>query len=90
MFGESWTRNGERPDIYGPECFLMRQALRVVSNDPGGERSHDLRIKSPLLYQLSYRVWRARGDQRAQHNSSAKARALQTVWQRRVWQRSRA
>ncbi len=25
-------------------------------SDPGGERSHDLRIKSPLLYQLSYRV----------------------------------
>ena len=25
-------------------------------NDPGGFRTHDLRIKSPLLYQLSYRV----------------------------------
>ena len=25
-------------------------------NDPGGSRTHDLRIKSPLLYQLSYRV----------------------------------
>src|SRR5689334_1736906 len=24
--------------------------------DPGGSRTHDLRIKSPLLYQLSYRV----------------------------------
>ena len=22
---------------------------------PGGDRTHDLRIKSPLLYQLSYR-----------------------------------
>ncbi len=26
------------------------------SNDPGGSRTRDLRIKSPLLYQLSYRV----------------------------------
>ena len=25
-------------------------------NDPGGSRTRDLRIKSPLLYQLSYRV----------------------------------
>ena len=25
-------------------------------SDPGGARTHDLRIKSPLLYQLSYRV----------------------------------
>jgi hypothetical protein len=25
-------------------------------SDPGGFRTHDLRIKSPLLYQLSYRV----------------------------------
>ena len=26
------------------------------NNDPGGSRTRDLRIKSPLLYQLSYRV----------------------------------
>ena len=26
-------------------------------NDPGGSRTRDLRIKSPLLYQLSYRVY---------------------------------
>jgi hypothetical protein len=25
-------------------------------SDPGGRRTHDLRIKSPLLCQLSYRV----------------------------------
>jgi hypothetical protein len=25
-------------------------------SDPGGSRTHDLRIKSPLLYQLSYRI----------------------------------
>jgi hypothetical protein len=25
-------------------------------SDPGGSRTRDLRIKSPLLYQLSYRV----------------------------------
>ena len=27
-----------------------------ASDDPGGFRTRDLRIKSPLLYQLSYRV----------------------------------
>jgi hypothetical protein len=27
-----------------------------LQNDPGGSRTRDLRIKSPLLYQLSYRV----------------------------------
>ncbi len=26
----------------------------VTANEPGGIRTHDLRIKSPLLYQLSY------------------------------------
>src|SRR5438094_5187345 len=31
-----------------------------VQNDPGGSRTRDLRIKSPLLYQLSYRVDKAR------------------------------
>ncbi len=28
----------------------------TVSSDRGGSRTHDLRIKSPLLYQLSYPV----------------------------------
>ena len=28
----------------------------LLSSDPGGSRTRDLRIKSPLLYQLSYRV----------------------------------
>lgn len=30
--------------------------LGGCNNDPGGSRTRDLRIKSPLLYQLSYRV----------------------------------
>ena len=30
--------------------------LVVLPDDPDGGRTHDLRIKSPLLYQLSYRV----------------------------------
>ena len=29
---------------------------RCPTSDPGGSRTRDLRIKSPLLYQLSYRV----------------------------------
>ena len=28
----------------------------IFNDDPGGSRTRDLRIKSPLLYQLSYRV----------------------------------
>jgi hypothetical protein len=28
----------------------------TYENEPGGTRTHDLRIKSPLLYQLSYRL----------------------------------
>ena len=28
----------------------------LFPNDRGGSRTHDLRIKSPLLYQLSYPV----------------------------------
>ncbi len=31
-------------------------AKRVQGSDRGGDRTHDLRIKSPLLYQLSYPV----------------------------------
>jgi hypothetical protein len=31
-------------------------ACEVERNDPGGDRTRDLQIKSPLLYQLSYRV----------------------------------
>src|SRR5947207_2848752 len=31
-----------------------------VGNDPAGDRTQDLRIKSPLLYQLSYRVERTK------------------------------
>lgn len=31
--------------------------------EPGGTRTHDLRIKSPLLYQLSYELARSRGQE---------------------------
>ncbi len=31
-------------------------ASQEIKNDPAGSRTRDLRIKSPLLYQLSYRV----------------------------------
>ena len=27
-----------------------------IKDDPGGTRTHDLRLKRPLLYQLSYRI----------------------------------
>ena len=42
------------------EAGVSRIALTAcgTTSDPGGTRTHDLRIKSPLLYQLSYRVVR--------------------------------
>ena len=44
-----------------PRWGLTAAALPALNclyfnNDPGGSRTRDLRIKSPLLYQLSYRV----------------------------------
>ena len=35
---------------------VERFPIQLAVNDPGGSRTRDLRIKSPLLYQLSYRV----------------------------------
>ena len=37
--------------ILWPEDYLRR----AWESAPGGTRTHDLRVKSPLLYQLSYR-----------------------------------
>ena len=45
---------GPRPEDesrYRPSAKLLPS-----NDDPGGARTRDLRIKSPLLYQLSYRV----------------------------------
>ena len=36
-----------------------RSEVAVKLNDPAGTRTQDLRIKSPLLYQLSYRIGHA-------------------------------
>jgi hypothetical protein len=39
------------------ELVLSSSPLLVFcGNDPGGNRTHDLRLKRPLLYRLSYRV----------------------------------
>ena len=43
--------------ILSPLCLPippLRQRLHI-SSESGGSRTHDLRIKSPLLFQLSYR-----------------------------------
>jgi hypothetical protein len=40
------------------------QSSNDLVDDPGGFRTHDLRIKSPLLYQLSYRVAKQLQDTR--------------------------
>ena len=37
-------------------CQLQPSQQSRQKNEPGGIRTHDLRIKSPLLYQLSYRL----------------------------------
>ena len=34
----------------------MHPSLAETCNDPAGTRTHDPRIKSPMLYQLSYEV----------------------------------
>jgi hypothetical protein len=40
-----------------PSCFRsLSPTNESTPHDPGGSRTRDLRIKSPLLYQLSYRV----------------------------------
>ena len=36
--------------------IIRSDDARWRRSDPGGSRTRDLRIKSPLLYQLSYRV----------------------------------
>ena len=56
-----------RPDHPAPlESEVVHQGGRPPrENDPAGSRTRDLRIKSPLLYQLSYRVGEAdRGEVR--------------------------
>ena len=48
--------------VAGPAASLSPTPWPTMTGDsdsiyggPGGDRTHDLRIKSPLLYQLSYR-----------------------------------
>ena len=45
-------------------CARATASVLILSRrntyDPGGDRTRDLRIKSPLLYQLSYRVSRSK------------------------------
>jgi hypothetical protein len=40
------------------------QRAQPLTTEPGGTRTHDLRIKSPLLYQLSYELARSKGQGR--------------------------
>ncbi len=44
------------PTVQAGEAVLF---ARVEESDPGGARTRDLQIKSPLLCQLSYRVVQA-------------------------------
>lgn len=58
---EHGKRGGQHPKRTASEGHHTGIAPNVGvntsdQNDPGGDRTHDLRIKSPLLYRLSYRV----------------------------------
>ena len=44
------------PQSTGATTEMTRLKLLSHNSDPAGTRTQDLRIKSPLLYQLSYRV----------------------------------
>jgi hypothetical protein len=46
----------------GRLIFLPHVPQQLTENDPSGFRTRDLRIKSPLLYQLSYRVDKRRSS----------------------------
>jgi hypothetical protein len=37
--------------------ILAAYRRESFDDDPGGTRTHDLAVKSRVLYQLSYRVW---------------------------------
>src|SRR6266516_1487291 len=41
-------------------------------DEPAGDRTRDLRIKSPLLYQLSYRLYQLRQRLRVERRSQSK------------------
>lgn len=47
-------KTGALPLSYAPEDFHVRPLVIVSRGAPGRNRTCDLRIKSPLLYQLSY------------------------------------
>ena len=55
--GFFWGFFRERPPFGVAVAFSVDESYQQLTpDDPGGSRTRDLRIKSPLLYQLSYRV----------------------------------
>ena len=53
--GASAGANRNRLEMEGAGAVPHRPASNRIS-EPGGDRTHDQRIKSPLLYRLSYRL----------------------------------
>ncbi len=53
-----------------PAARAARSQVVVLQGDPGGHRTRDLRIKSPLLCQLSYRVERQSSHQHSSQHAS--------------------
>ena len=59
--GSEWATGLKMLELYiagglASSLATCRCCRPYLDNDPGGSRTRDLRIKSPLLYQLSYRV----------------------------------
>src|SRR2546423_15365862 len=58
------TKGGVSESRRDPGRTSNFHSTNTFQDDPGGFRTHDLRIKSPLLYQLSYRVSKQLQDKR--------------------------
>ena len=48
------TRSCRRAQLKRPRHEVKASAVKACRSEGGGTRTHDLGIKSPLLYQLSY------------------------------------
>ena len=55
---KAFSRPGSETETpFSTSSILAARSLSAsVKNEPAGDRTQDLRIKSPLLYQLSYRL----------------------------------
>ena len=81
FMGAAKQHRGPETETAAIEVSVNVLRFNNLRNDPGGFRTHDLRIKSPLLYQLSYRVLMAFKIQRTVHRVSRSRAARPMVWE---------